>query len=310
MIASYTRLSTFQDCPRKYFFMYCLHLKKPLKSPNLRIGAATHKFLEHWYRTPHEALEERKAKATAAMVEELKADNTGIGEIEEQVAGTTKAVIEGYLRRYGPVEKEFTVIEPEMEGLAPLGDEHQLRFRIDAVINYRDQLWILEDKTSAYLGEAFLQSFMLHHQVLTYVYGTSYKLKRPIAGALLNLMRKPTKTISAAYDRQTVVVRPSHIRNMLTSFYNVATDIESRDPKDIDHWPQRTQACFKGRFRCDFWEICLHEHPAEPKGLYVLDERRAHGAEAEAKLKEEDPSHVIDPPATTLEGDDSKVKLN
>lgn len=280
MIINRSRIETFANCPRAYYFRFVVNLDKPGRSPALRTGSAFHKFIEHWYINHDMPLAERTEIALTEMRKILTRDrppliNESFAQAEQKLLAQNELLANQYIKEWGEKE-DFVILGTEIEFTAPLGDTHQLKGQADGVANYRDNLWILENKTGAQYGASIIEKYMLNHQLISYAYGMAYSMKRAIAGILLNFARKPQDRAQfpqPEYHRETFTVEPHHIKNMLQSFHSRTEEIVNSDPTDIRYWPQDTNRCHDYG-RCIFWEICQGglEPVVKEGGLYALRE--------------------------------------
>lgn len=272
MRISRSRVETFLDCAYKYYLTYCQGWTATVLSEPLRKGGATHSFLEAWYDNQELPTEERRQIAIRAMEKALARTSPpfqipGAAVNEQKLLQETEALAYAYMNHYGPVD-EFFVFASEVKGEIPLTSKHVLCFEADQVVAYEDHLWLMETKTTQYLGPSFLKKFDLNHQLSVYTYGASRILGKLVSGVFLNIIRKPhpsARDPRPEFYRDTKIITEAHMRKALKSFINVANDIESRDKNNPDDWPQDTNRChdYGG---CPFWAHCAHAAPLE-KGL-------------------------------------------
>lgn len=274
------RIHTMQACPRRYYYEYVLNLVKVQPATPLRYGAAAHKFWELWHRPskPGESdlsPADRQAKAIEGMVEDFRRTLHQVAKIplgmeaESQLVAQCERLCRAYIQRYGAQESTYKIIETEISGEAPLPNGHTLVFRLDGLASYHDRLWIWENKTTARMGDTFLEAFMLDHQLIIYSYGTSVILGSPIAGVVLNIARKEGTNISIDFWREVIPYTREQVEDAIYTFAYVATDIEQRDKSNPKEWPLFTRACRTGGYLCPFWDICAHGVPAEEGPIYI-----------------------------------------
>jgi PD-(D/E)XK nuclease superfamily len=283
MILNRSRISTFLDCPRKYHHEYNPHPDAPhglephRTSEALRIGLAFHRFLEVWYTLLDTSSEERMtASLTAAaliLLETAPSDNLpafGSPDEEETIALRVESLCRDYVRKWSTTEP-FTVLKPELEFLAPLGSGHFLKGRTDAIVEYLGRVWLLENKTTSYLGQSYVKRFHFSHQLISYKYGVQHALGTPIAGAMLNAVRKPNyraKVSHSEFLRETIQVTDDQVEHMLSTFTIVADEIEQRDdPASAASWPQNTNRC-QDYGGCPWFAVCALGAEARPGPLY------------------------------------------
>jgi len=282
MILNRTRISTALDCLRKYHHEYNPHPDAPYGlEPNrtsepLRIGLAFHRFLELWYTLLDSPTEERMTKsleaAAAILLETAPSDNLptfGSPDEEETIALRVEALCRDYVRKWGTTEP-FTVLKPELEFLAPLGAGHYLKGRTDAIVEYEGRVWLLENKTTSYLGPSYVKRFHFSHQLISYKYGVQHALGTEVAGAMLNAIRKPNyraKVSHTDFHRETIQVTAQQVQHMLATFSLVANRIEGTRTTQADVWPQNTNRC-QDYGGCPWFAVCALGAEARPGTLY------------------------------------------
>jgi hypothetical protein len=276
MRISRSRYETFMDCPYKYYLTFIVGLAPRIMAEPLRKGRAAHQFLNAWYDNSELALEERlqlaHEKLQAAIDETApKIMMEGITNNEAKLEAESHALMDAYVKAYGAHDADITVIASEVAGNIDLPGGHVLCFEADQIVSYRDELWLMENKTTAQLGPSFLKKFMLNHQLTVYSWGAAKIVGRFISGTFLNAMRKPHPSAqlpTPEFYRTTFVITQRHIKKALSSFIHAANDIESRDRENEADWPQDTNRChdYGG---CPFWQHCAHASPAEVGPLFA-----------------------------------------
>jgi len=259
MVINRGRYEVYVTCPRQYYWLYVRNRQEPVIGMPLRYGSAVHKFLEVWHKLYQldPAIDALKQDFKRTLNQQSVIPLTL--QVEQQIMAEAELLCRKYVERYG-TETEYTFINTELQGDAPLANGHSLRFRIDGLVGHDNKLWVAEHKTTRWLGASFIDSFTFNFQVISYVYGSSKVLKQPIAGTLMNFLRKPQANQEAAFHRMLVVTPPSHMRDMLMSFSYIASEIEDKDPTDMYQFPQKTKECGS----CQFRNICAFE--SDPHG--------------------------------------------
>lgn len=281
------RYEDFWECPRMYFWRYCQNIDSVREVPALRVGAATHTFLEHWHqgKSLDECLQRMKDDFDRTL-QDIAYETPLQHDHEDQLKAQTELLCRDYARRYGNplADKDFQVVGTELQAVAPLPNGHHIVFRIDGLVAKENLLYVGEHKTTRTTSDRYLNSFLFRMQVIIYVYGAESVLQKPLAGAIINILRKPTGRTASDFYRQPVIVTNKHKRGAITSFAQTIDDIQRRDPNDIDQWPQVTKNCPD----CPYFSICAYD--AEPKEpLYVKRGPDYVEAAASAALAEEQP---------------------
>lgn len=285
MIINRGRFETELDCPRKYFHTYIQNLQPIRTAQALRQGLASHKFLEVWTKDIEAPVEERLETAVEATRQDLVESFTPMhlpGEMDEEdhFRSYVTDVMLKYIKQWGHTEP-FAVLQPELDGCVDLPNGHKLRFRTDALLSYLDRLWLREFKTVSgswgmkYSSQNYIASFYFNHQVILYVYGAMQLIGQPIAGVLLDVVKKPnekakpgTKWAEPEFVRETIVVTPHTLRGTVESIVYIAGEIEGKDPTNISDWPQNTTRCFDYG-RCPFYDVCAMGAEARVGELYT-----------------------------------------
>lgn len=260
MIINRSRYETFWGCPRRYYWEYIQNLTTTRTAPELRVGAAVHRFLELWHMQVdiEESLKEMHYDFDRSLHQIQ--DVPLAREFEDQLRAQAEVLCRDYVRRWH-MDKSIEVIDTECQGDAPLPGGHSLRFRVDGMCVSEKMMWVWENKTTRWMGPQFVDSFMFNMQVIIYVYGAAAVLKQKLAGAIINILKKPQGKYTSDFMRQPIPVSAENMKSAMNSFAHTADLIMATDPENIYAWPQITKDCA----RCQFRPICAFgAEPIEP----------------------------------------------
>lgn len=174
-----SKLQTFCECPRLYFFKYILGWTSDTPKHDLIFGETIHLGLEILY--THGFSAEALAAACLTM-EEFYGEHYGDEASDiyyPKSIGNAKEALELYTKHYHDEFSQYETLRlengapfVEVAGYVPIGDDLRLHFRIDAGL--RDKrtglVFPLEHKTASRGGQSWLDQWPLSMQVGTYTH--------------------------------------------------------------------------------------------------------------------------------------------
>ena len=264
MHINYSRLNFYQICPRLYYWRFIENLAPQRSATPLIVGKSLHLGLAALYsgKNPNDFLNETFVKVReqeAWLKPELE-------ELDRQAA-YVRYMLEEYQRNYA--KEPWTVLAPEVEGSIKMG-EHQLHFRTDAIIEWRNALWLLEHKTTAQLGPSFFKKFVMDGQITTYIYAVWGSLGTRPLGAVINAIRKSFKLDRVAFERDVVLRSEAQINEFIEQACRQCNIIERLQPVK-EEYLMHTSQCVRYNRQCEFMELCLSDTPTA-RELYAKRE--------------------------------------
>jgi len=258
MRINYSRVSTYQRCPRLYFWRFVENLTPQKEPVPLLVGRAVHAGLAAHYAGKDAIVGtaevfETTRKAGQWLGDELK-------ELESQDA-YSRFIVAEYLKQWS--SEPFTVVAPEVYGAVQLGP-HELMFRTDAVISWKGRPWLLEHKTTAQMGPTFFRKFRMDGQVTTYIYAVWQTLNERPVGAVINAIRKSRKLDSVEFGRDVVMRSEAQVMDFIGQLNQQVNAIEVQHDTyaDIKHaWLCHTDACVQFNRTCDYLDLCYGDTP-------------------------------------------------
>ena len=145
-IYDYTAVNTFQTCRKKYYYQMVRHLQTKTKSPALLFGGAIHDALDAYY------------------VDGLDKAIKVFGETYIETEGDDLRTLENgvkLLEQYAIVyaNEPFKILgKPEAGFVFPIGDM-LWGGRMDLLVEWGGDLWIMEHKTTSSLRGSFFKQF-------------------------------------------------------------------------------------------------------------------------------------------------------
>lgn len=256
-------LTMFQTCPIKYRLRIREHWSSRRKSSALGFGGCLHEGLATWYRT-HD-----RAKALQA-VGDTWPDNLPIDDWRTKEK-CLKVMLE-YMKTYP--QETFNVIGIDTEdalvectftiatGLyleCEYCDWHQhdrekavcihcstpkeeIEYGgiFDTLVEFNNNIYVLEHKTTSRLGQYYFNQFKPNNQVTGYIWGGGQLSGQRVAGAIINAIGLYKSSVTK-FDRQITSRSKSEIDEWLVNVH--ATCQQIRDCELRNYWPMYTGSC-------------------------------------------------------------------
>lgn len=164
-----SKLQTFIECPRKYFFQHILGWQKKNLSVHLFFGSAWHEALEHLMNHGYEMSEVQIAYEKFKEIwDEEKPDDPLW---EPHYAKNPSSALEG-LVEYAEKWKrqdDFETLFTEVAGTIPVMDDQLIHWKVDAIIRDVDGwIWSLEHKTTGRNSSSWRNKWRMKTQTGTY----------------------------------------------------------------------------------------------------------------------------------------------
>ena len=279
-----TKLTTFLDCPRQYFFTYVLGWRSDRPNNHLVFGSAWHEAMEHMLLNGYSP--DSVADAYELFITYYRAhfpEETDELFKPKTPTNAMRALLE-YSMTYA--RDDFTTLHTEIAGRIAVGEDRSLVFRMDSICENRDgSLFSLEHKTK---GSAFNRQWhdqwTMAFQVGTYSHVLHcLSLGRPLKGVVINGVAFAAKKID--FVRIPVYRSPAHMQNWLFHANHYLDRMEQEmdellrcceSPGDVlTAFPQNPQSCTK-YFGCPFFDYCAAwsnplEHASEPPLGFIID---------------------------------------
>lgn len=295
LILSYSKITTFQNCRRKYYYSYVKGYESRILNINFVVGNFVHLGLRKLYSKEKNFLEEtmkffdvekkRLRKEMALSVE------------NEQSLNEQEVIIHGILRAYAEKYKKF-ISETKLIGSE---EEIDLRHttkkgskimgRLDNLLERKDGLYIHEVKTAKYVNEDYIRNIKNNLQIslYRYMYNQDPKYKKKIKGFIYDVIMKPsirqkqkeskTEFMERLYQyylnpqnpmtfymeiMDQALITPAKALNVIDQVSRSIKDCETEN--DFYH---NFNHCFI-RSKCEFYSICMHGENQETMNMIKI----------------------------------------
>lgn len=179
-------------CRRKFFYNYLARLSPRKLTIPYFVGSHFHRGMQALYskKNPDEFI----PGLIAAMDDEARKAVFLTPEEEEKLmfqSAIVAGMLRGYADYYSKDHKKFKVLHAEQEFEIPITPALSYVGAIDLIVEYEGGVWIVEHKTAGRLDKNYIDRLALDTQITGYTIGARIMLKRPIAGVIYNVAKKP-----------------------------------------------------------------------------------------------------------------------
>lgn len=303
MILNISRASTFQECRTKSMYYSKQRLAPFRVADPLLLGGSYHKGLAHMFakKDPVGAIliaekdyRDAYARQTSMILPEEKAL------IERNCTWMNNSLAE-FSKHYNLQDVE--VLQPEVEFCVPLPDtEHHCGFfhrilhpgestegcqdsrciqphwfkgKTDAVVQWKNNIWLFEHKTEARTGDVYFTRFLLDFQPTGYIYGIKQATGIRPAGFILNIIKKPNSQFKGdpltvvGFEREAYIRSDADLDRFAGEFSSLADDFETAffNPRKAY---MNTKACTGWGRKCEFHDICMNHGEFDLGGQFQI----------------------------------------
>lgn len=283
-----SKLNTFIDCPRRFFFEYVLGWRQNRPNRHLTFGSAWHEGMEVLMRSQDGEKEGYTLDEIMEAYEAFcKVFNLVYGEKEEEGAGLlivgaddqsiqletgdgkSKENAFQALKQYARAYKKdrFRTLWVEVSGATPISDDQIIYFKLDSIVQTEDGIFSYEHKTTGRKTGAWMEKWALALQVGTYAHVLNQYYGDEASGIVINgaVLKKPRVDGSATNEFLRVPIK--HSRDMMSLWmwevHHIMTMLdwnmrmlEQCSPSDriMQAFPRNPASCTK--FGCGFPGLC------------------------------------------------------
>lgn len=268
MNINWSRINTYQRCPRCYYWKYIQNLQKDKTAYPLILGRAVHEGLAALY-----ADKPTEPEVDEVYEEELAKPLLGPEKEElKKMQAYTQYIIQQYKTHYA--SEPWTILAPEIEGSCSLG-RHTLFFRLDGAVTMKGNPWLLEHKTTSMLGNTYFKQYTLDGQITTYMYALEKVLDIQPVGVILNVIRKTKNMSGVEFARDAILRPPGFVSSFMKDLEWQVDTIEGCTEMYHDNrgdWPMYTHDCLAFFRTCDYMELCRNDTESMRKQFHKRTE--------------------------------------
>lgn len=225
---SNSKVKTWRRCPKKFQFKYEMGLRPRKKSIQLERGSWIHDLLMYHY----DGRDWRKRH------EELTRDFYNLFEEEREDLGNLpaecKRIMLAYLRHYRLEDRNYHVVDSELNEIVTLPNGIELNIVVDLVVEDKADggLWIWDHKTRKKIGDDI--SALLDPQLTVYYWGLELLGYTPLNGVVYNELCTKPPTIPQMLKRGGLSKRKNIATDVATYMRAIKKhDLDPNDYSDI-----------------------------------------------------------------------------
>jgi len=185
MDISYSSLSNFRSCHKRYKFKSLDRYEPRHETPELGVGKAVHEAFEQYFQgTPKDrCLEFIKNRFDSALAD------ASAWEYEDLLVGKYTAV--GMWEFYPHHKLRFDEVHPEQGFKVKVRDNIFLVGFLDGLVREKGKLWIREVKTTGLGIHEYVKRAEVSYQSTGYIWAMQTITKEPVIGVIYDIIRKP-----------------------------------------------------------------------------------------------------------------------
>ncbi len=266
-----TKIQSFMDCPRSYFYEYVLGWRSETPNVHLEFGKAWHLAMEHLILT--HGIEGEYTKTAILNAYQLFLDyyrqffSEAMDETNHPKSpGFALKALAEYCKEYD--SDSFTPLYTEIAGTVPIAANKLLHFRMDSILRtgeegHAETIRSREHKTGSQLSRVWTDQWTLKVQTGTYnhvlyclypereVYGVE------INGTIFNKTKIQFQRVPARRTKESMrswFWNINHWFNMITWEFERLGECKESDPVMMC-FPMNTESCTK-YFGCKYHDFC------------------------------------------------------
>lgn len=266
-----TKLRTYMECPRKYFYTYVLGWRSKFPNNHLFFGTLWHEAVEFLLDKGY-----TRENLIGVKVNFYEKYREVFGEETDKDFGAKTPdnalmALDAYFERFQSDPYEYTVIATEIGGIVNIGPRESMAYKMDAVLKHKHEsaFTCLDFKTSQRMMSYWADSWSLDNQMLLYLhalyclYGGMKHIKKTvrIRGAFF-YTSKPALFKEARVEKELHQFQ-SWLATILTWYRTLKLDMkilleDDREDKEVmEAFPMNSNACFNWGRECEFHNLCI-----------------------------------------------------
>lgn len=265
---TFSELSLFQACPRKYQYKYEKLIDVVFDGVPRPVGRAIHKGVESIFLglSKQEATHAALAEYGDALEEHALSDDPKIKKQMEDGKQQIVRCVEMY-----PYGNEGEVVATEAVLEADMDDGRKYKGRLDLITKVNTALFVSDVKTTGFMLEPIVKSYRISKQLPGYKF-LAKVAGHAVDGCMVDVIKKPrvyhrkdgTWTISGdEYHREPITISERDEEEFFQWFHTLVDMVEVQRAKPQGGWPMAPGECFSFNRLCPYYEMCRFPERAE-----------------------------------------------
>jgi len=234
-------ISDYLHCPKLFYWRWVRGLVPKEEPAPLFFGRVMHEALKVWYETGDKGLALKEFDAIPAI---------GIGD-DRRTKEHGIVIFEEYLSRWG--QESWEVLQLEKEFQLDMLNGKKYAGRLDEVVKWNGQIYVVDHKTTSQLGAYFFKGFRPSVQMDGYSYACR-KIWGQCSGVVINgisIAAKPKER----FGRDVSVRTPDELDRFAVQFDLWTDMIEMSLSSKV--FPMFYTAC-NNYGSCRYWDLCVY----------------------------------------------------
>ena len=269
-----SKLTTYMECPRKFFYRYLLGWRPDWPNNHLVFGSAWHLAMEHLLINGYTQSSVAEAQILCGEYyrEHFAPDTDELYE-PKTMRNAFDSIVE-YARVHAPRDREYEVLYTELAGLVLVAPDRTMTFKCDAILRDRStgSIFGLDHKTSQRRYDNWGEHWTLSTQMLTYLhalcclYPDSDTLQMLIRCSFFYSVQKKTGEYRPTEFAEHPIAKSLPQMQAWLERTNAWIDHldddmqhlqqETTDDNSMQSFPQNDTACFNYGRQCEFFDFC------------------------------------------------------
>lgn len=269
-IIDQSKLVTYLNCPRKFFYSYVLGWKSDYPSNHLTFGSAWHEAVEHLLLNDYS--KDSLVQASLLFLNRYRQDFGS--ETDEMFAPkdpkNALVTLSNYSQRFFRDTKEYEILFTEIGGQVYIAPNHPMSFKMDVIVRNREtgQISLWDHKTSQRRMGNWQESYSMDTQMHLYLHALycMYGVKEDkVKGAKIRCTffykSKPSE-----FEETLIEKSPDQMQNFLYSTFNYYSQLkndmeillneDSTEEENMHAFPMNPTSCFDYGKSCLFLDLC------------------------------------------------------
>ena len=268
-----SKIDTWLQCPRKYFFEHILGWRIDKPAHDLYFGESWHKAREYMLIHGYEKAENAYYAFIEHYRKEFPAETDDLYRPKDPM-GVAMAITEFANNRQGDLE-ENQVLFTEISGSVPVDEKRVLYYRMDSVLRNREtgKIFSWDHKSAKKMSRQWSQKFFLSIQNGTYthclycLYPAEDVLGVEFCGTMFEFLQRGSKNREAGYhislQRVPAWKTPEQMNTWLWNVVDILDNIDremdrlsdcTEDDPVLMCFPMNTTSC------TDYWGCAFHDY--------------------------------------------------
>lgn len=266
-----TKIQSYQECPRRFFFEYVLGWRSSRPSNHLVFGQAVHRALEHIILNGYTAKAVVEAYDLFMNCYRAKFPESTDEIFSPKTPARFLDMITMYCNKYRDDLEIYEVYKTELGGTISLGPDHKMAWKMDTIMYNRERqnYFSLEHKTSSgnYIPQNYAVQFEMGIQAGTYTHVlNSLFPPEDVYGVIINCMCFK-KTVQPQYLLERFPIPMSNVQmynwventkawiDQIYTDYAALANVQPDQPH-MKCFRQNGKSCTNWSRVCEFYNLC------------------------------------------------------